>query len=104
MILYSEGFSDARQLSSKLVSVFNLCKELLTHQQHYDWGLRALKTVLRGCGHQLHAAGSGDDVNEIEIVVSALRLNTSSKLTFDDSSRFDDLIRDVFPGINFKGL
>ena len=25
-------------------------RELLTPQQHYDWGLRALKTVLRGCG------------------------------------------------------
>ncbi len=26
------------------------CRELLTPQQHYDWGLRALKTILRGCG------------------------------------------------------
>lgn len=25
-------------------------RELLTPQQHYDWGLRALKTVLRGSG------------------------------------------------------
>jgi len=28
-------------------------RELLSPQQHYDWGLRALKTVLRGCGHFL---------------------------------------------------
>ena len=25
-------------------------RELLTPQQHYDWGLRALKTILKGCG------------------------------------------------------
>lgn len=30
---------------------FRVClRELLTPQQHYDWGLRALKTVLRGSG------------------------------------------------------
>ena len=28
-------------------------RELLTPQQHYDWGLRALKTILRGCGSLL---------------------------------------------------
>ena len=29
------------------------CRELLSPQQHYDWGLRALKTVLKGCGSLL---------------------------------------------------
>ena len=28
-------------------------RELLTPQQHYDWGLRALKTILKGCGNLL---------------------------------------------------
>ena len=31
----------------------NKIRELLTPQQHYDWGLRALKTVLRGSGNLL---------------------------------------------------
>jgi len=31
-------------------------RELLTPQQHYDWGLRALKTILRGCGNLLQTA------------------------------------------------
>lgn len=29
--------------------------ELLSQQQHYDWGLRALKTVLKGCGNILQS-------------------------------------------------
>ncbi|XP_041438616.1 cytoplasmic dynein 2 heavy chain 1 isoform X2 [Xenopus laevis] len=107
VILYSEGFKDAKNLGRKLVAIFNLARELLTPQQHYDWGLRALKTVLRGCGnllHQLKKNGKETPINESHIVVQALRLNTMSKLTFGDCSRCDALIKDVFPGIDFKDV
>jgi len=36
--------------------------------------------------------------------VQALRINTLSKLTFTDGSRFDALVRDVCPGIDFKDI
>ncbi|XP_058542508.1 cytoplasmic dynein 2 heavy chain 1 isoform X7 [Neofelis nebulosa] len=105
VILYSEGFKEAKVLGRKLVAIFNLSRELLTPQQHYDWGLRALKTVLRGSGgllRQLQRAGGKHKVDESHIVVQALRLNTMSKFTFADCTRFDALIKDVFPGIDFK--
>ena len=54
-MLYSEGFAHAKALAVKLVAIFSLSKQLLSPQQHYDWGLRALKTVLR-VGGQLVAA------------------------------------------------
>ena len=56
MILFSEGFAGGKILGRKLVAIFTLCRELLTPQQHYDWGLRALKTVLRGCGQTLQTS------------------------------------------------
>lgn len=43
-------------------------------------------------------------VNESHIVVQALRLNTMSKLTFADCARFDALVKDVFPGIDFRDV
>ncbi|KAF1521633.1 Cytoplasmic dynein 2 heavy chain 1, partial [Eudyptes sclateri] len=107
VILYSEGFKDAKILGRKLVAIFNLARELLTPQQHYDWGLRALKTVLRGCGsllHQLKKSEAKQETNESHMVVQALRLNTMSKLTFADCARFDALVKDVFPGIDFKDV
>ncbi|KAG7470921.1 hypothetical protein MATL_G00119020 [Megalops atlanticus] len=107
VILYSEGFKDGKILGRKLVAIFNLSRELLTPQQHYDWGLRALKTVLRGCGGLLQQQRRSDSqrkIQESHIVVQALRLNTMSKLTFADSSRFDALVRDVFPGADFKDV
>ncbi|XP_077154626.1 cytoplasmic dynein 2 heavy chain 1 isoform X5 [Ranitomeya variabilis] len=107
VILYSEGFKEAKALGRKLVAIFNLARELLTPQQHYDWGLRALKTVLRGCGNLLQPLkknGAKLNISESHIVVQALRLNTMSKLTFADCSRCDALIKDVFPGIDFKDV
>jgi len=53
VILFSEGFKEAKSLGRKLVSLFTLSRQLLSAQQHYDWGLRALKTVLKSCGSLL---------------------------------------------------
>ena len=102
--LYSEGFKEAKTLGRKLVNVFTLSSKLLTIQQHYDWGLRALKTVLKGCGNMLKMSkkSNPEGINEADIVVQALRLNTLSKLTFGDSIRFDTLVKDVFPNVNFS--
>ncbi|XP_022103094.1 cytoplasmic dynein 2 heavy chain 1-like isoform X1 [Acanthaster planci] len=111
VILFSEGFKDGKSLGRKLVAIFNLSKELLTPQQHYDWGLRALKTVLRGSGNLLQIArrqqangNTNSKIDESKLVVQALRVNTLSKLTFSDSSRFDALVKDVFPGVELKDI
>ena len=126
VLLYSDGFKQAQLLAKKLVALFNLSRELLTTQQHYDWGLRALKTVLKGCGTLLRnaKANKGKAMSrerwsmhsprghlveisakyEAQLVVQAARINTLSKLTFGDSKRFDGLLRDIFPGIDLRDI
>lgn len=108
VILYSEGFKHAKELASKIVSLFVLCRQLLSTQQHYDWGLRALKAVLNTGGKLIQTAKrEGQDVssqNEKEILIKAVRVNTLSKLTYSDTRRFLILIGDVFPRVESSDM
>lgn len=92
-------------LATKLVAVFQLSKQLLSSQQHYDWGLRALKTILR-VGGQIMADEKKklpkDMPTSLEleeaVLIRSLRINTLSKLTHGDTGSFNALVGDVFPG------
>ncbi|KAL3130926.1 hypothetical protein ABBQ38_000251 [Trebouxia sp. C0009 RCD-2024] len=119
VLLLSSGFATAKELGRKLVALFGLAQQLLSRQQHYDWGLRALKTCLAISGRLLRehrAAGRQlNQVSETQIIIRGVRLATMPKLTFDDTNRylqkpassmlaaacqqFQALLDNVFPGV-----
>lgn len=51
VMLYSQGYKSAERLAGKIVSLFELCADQLSSQSHYDFGLRALKSVLVSAGN-----------------------------------------------------
>jgi dynein heavy chain 2 len=59
VLLASVGFIAAKALASKLVMLYKLAQEGLSRQQHYDWGLRALKTALGTAGRLLRQVCAG---------------------------------------------
>jgi dynein heavy chain 2, cytosolic len=53
--LLSEGFRHEAPLGRTLAALFAAAGQLLSPQRHYDWGLRALKTVLDIAGEPLRS-------------------------------------------------
>jgi dynein heavy chain len=95
-MLMSEGFIKARPLANKFVQLYALCKELLSKQMHYDWGLRAVKSLLRQAGGLKRAEPESD---ENPVLCRALRDFNTPKITTGDMPIFLRLIQDLFPGI-----
>ena len=106
--LFSEGFKHSKQLAQKLIPLFTLSKQLLSPQQHYDWGLRALKAILTVGGQLVQRERTQNkelSFNlEALILIKAIRINTMSKLTFGDSKKFEFLLSDMFPGIKVEDI
>ena len=95
-MLMSEGFEAARELSRKFMTLYDLSKELLSKQKHYDWGLRAVKSVLRQAGMLRRA---DPDIEEYPLLMRALRDFNLPKIVYEDRQIFLDLIRDLFPNM-----
>ena len=85
-MMLAEGFKEAKQLSTKIVSLFLLCSQLLSKQQHYDWKLRAQKPILVTAGRLLQQELKKGRVLKYEdealILIKSIRVNTMSKLTY----------------------
>ncbi|XP_073386148.1 dynein-1-alpha heavy chain, flagellar inner arm I1 complex isoform X3 [Physcomitrium patens] len=97
IMLFSEGFETAKMLAKKMTVLYKLSREQLSKQYHYDFGLRALKSVLVMAG----AFKRGDAaMSEQLVLMRALRDMNLPKFTFEDVPLFLGLINDLFPGMD----
>ena len=96
-MLMAEGFVSALGLARKFYGLYSLLSELLSKQDHYDWGLRAVKSVLVVAGQFKRAE---PDLAEDEILCRALRDFNTPKIVKVDEPVFFGLLGDLFPGVD----
>ncbi|KAL6836714.1 dynein heavy chain, N-terminal region 1 domain-containing protein [Trichoderma sp. SZMC 28015] len=107
VMLYSQGFGQAKRLSKQTVPFFDKCSKELSKQAHYDFGLRALKSVLVSSGglKRSRLLGDGDlgaeEIVEPEILVQSIRETIAPKLIKSDVDIMINIEEDCFPGVQY---
>jgi hypothetical protein len=97
ILLFSGGFTQASALSIKLVALFSLCRTQLSHAHHYDWGMRAMKSILTTAGK----AKRTDAIRaEALLLVESIINCVKPRLVLADGILFDNICSVVFPDVD----
>ena len=114
VMLFAQSIANAESLAKKIVTLFSLCMERLSKQLHYDFGLRAMKSVLVGAGELKRACMSTQTTNtdsaqsfeqvEESVLVTSVCHSILTKLVAADVVVFKVLLREAFPGASLPEM
>jgi dynein heavy chain len=103
VMLYAEGFTEAKMLSRKMVNLLRLSSEQLSQAKHYDFGMRAVKSALLMAGARKRARQVDSEAPRVDsealLLIRTLCDSNVPKFTEQDVSLFYGIVGDLFPGV-----
>ncbi|KAM5307672.1 dynein axonemal heavy chain 2 [Glossophaga mutica] len=96
IVLFGEGFGNCRILAKKVYTLYSLAVQQLSRQDHYDFGLRALTSLLRYAGKKRRLQ---PDLSDEEVLLLSMRDMNIAKLNSVDVPLFNAIMQDLFPNI-----
>lgn len=84
-------------LAKKVYTLYSLATQQLSKQDHYDFGLRALVSVLRYAGRKKRQY---PQMNDEELLLLSMKDMNVAKLTSADLPLFTAIVSDLFPGVD----
>ncbi|XP_060146269.1 dynein axonemal heavy chain 2 isoform X4 [Globicephala melas] len=96
IILFGEGFGNCKVLAKKVYTLYSLAVQQLSRQDHYDFGLRALTSLLHCAGKKRRLQ---PDLSDEEVLLLSMRDMNIAKLTSVDVPLFNAIVQDLFPSI-----
>ncbi|KAL7671307.1 hypothetical protein ACOME3_006208 [Neoechinorhynchus agilis] len=94
--MISFGFDMTTSLARKIVHTFKLASEQLSDQNHYDFGMRAVKTVISAVGK---LKKTYPNENEESLCLKAIHDVNIPKFISEDLMLFQDILSDIFPSV-----
>lgn len=106
VMLYSQGIVNAEKLAGRVVDLFIKSQQRMSKQSHYDFGLRALKTLLVSAGGLKRKVITGNvkveglELADVErsVLIQGACNNIVPKLVAEDISIFESILEEIFPG------
>lgn len=105
VLLASQCFTHSKQISDVLIPFFELLASRLSSQSHYDFGLRALKTIVSKCGvARANTSKNVESTVEFEktVLVQSLKESVLPRLIKEDQVVFEALLSEHFKGIPYE--
>ncbi|XP_034551682.1 dynein heavy chain 2, axonemal-like [Notolabrus celidotus] len=101
IILFGEGFNNCKLLAKKVFTLYSLAVQQLSKQDHYDFGLRALTSLVHYAGKKRRTCVN---VPDEEILLMAMKDMNMAKLTSTDLPLFNGITQDLFPAVEMPTI